>query len=99
MANGGWLKVLAVVISILAVVMPPLGYVIHQQDQIKDNQRDLRTEIKILKDRLAWSGVIPTGTHTLEKTEDWIELAKHIRMLSELEEPVGIGIDSSDFSR
>lgn len=85
MKNGGWLKVLAVVISISAVVMPPLGYLIHQQDQIKDSQRDMRAEITILKERLAWSGVIPVDTRSLITTKDWLDLVDHIRERNEAE--------------
>ena len=85
-SNGGWLKVLAVVISILAVVMPVLGYVIHQQDQIKDRQRDMQTDMTILKDRLAWSGVIPVDTRSLSTTKDWLDLADHIRERNKVEE-------------
>lgn len=85
MKNGGWLKVLTVVISIVVMIAPILGYIIHQQDEIKDCQRDMQTDMTILKERLAWSGVIPVKTRSLITTKDWLDLADHIRERNEAE--------------
>lgn len=87
--DTGWLKVLAVVVNIAAIVLPPLGYVIHQQDEIKDSQRDLRAEIKVLKGRLIWGNVIPMGTRSVSNLADFSDLVDHLKEVNEFENGKG----------
>lgn len=76
--NGGWMKVLVIVISIAAIVLAPAGYLIKQNDQIKDGQRELKYEIDILKTRLVLSGAIPPDPRELETPRDWVEFIRDV---------------------
>lgn len=91
--SSDWLKVLTVIVGVLSVLGPGLGYVIHQQNRIedrqqdiKDKQRDMKAEIKSLNDRLEWSGIIPIGTRQPESTEDWGEVGQLLREIKEKRE-------------